>query len=66
LLLRPGSGDQALLIKNAKVYLAARNEQKALKAIDELERETGKKAHYLRLDLASLKSVKASAETFLR
>ena len=58
--------NQALLNKNAKVYLAARNEQKAFAAIEELEKETGKKAHYLRLDLASLKSVKASAETFLR
>ena len=52
-------------MKNAKVYLAARNEQKALAAIEELEKETGKKAHYLHLDLASLTSVKASAEAFL-
>jgi len=57
---------KALLPKNAKVYLAARNEQKAFAAIEELERETGKKAHYLPPDLASMKSVKASAETFLR
>lgn len=52
--------------KNAKVYLAARDERKALAAIEELERETGKRAHYLHLDLASMKSIKASAETFLR
>jgi hypothetical protein len=59
-------GDQALLKKNAKVYLAARDERKASAAIEELEMETGKRAHYLHLDLASLKSVKTSAETFLR
>ena len=64
-LLRLGFGDQALLNKNATVYLAARNEQKASVAIEELEMETGKTAHYLHLDLASLKSVKAAAETFL-
>ncbi|KAF9647013.1 NAD(P)-binding protein [Thelephora ganbajun] len=56
---------KALLKKNAKVYLAARDERKALAAIGELERETGKKAHYLHLDLASLKSIKASAEAFM-
>ena len=64
--LRLESGEQALLNKNAKVYLAARNERKALAAIEDLQRQTGKTAHFLHLDLASLKSVKTSAETFLR
>lgn len=57
---------QALLAKNAKVYLAARNKSKADKAISELKQSTGKEAIFLELDLANLKSIKESAETFLR
>lgn len=57
---------QALLVKNAKVYLAARNKSKADKAISELKQSTGKEAIFLELDLANLKSIKKSAETFLR
>lgn len=59
---------QVLYTKNAKVYLAGRSEQKYLTAM-----ETMKKAAptsigelvFLRLDLADLSSVKASAEEFL-
>ena len=57
---------QHLLTHNAKVYLAARSKDKAEVAIRELYKETGKTAIFLKLDLASLKSVKASAEEFLR
>lgn len=57
---------QQLLIRNAKVYMAARNEQKALLAIEELKAETGQEAIWLPLDLASLKTVKAAAEEFMR
>jgi len=53
-----------LLLHNAKVYLAARSEEKALKAISDLHAETGKEAAFLKLDLADLKSMKASAEDF--
>ena len=54
-----------LLLKNAKVYLAARSESKAQEALDELEKETGKKAIFQKLDLADLDAVKKSAQEFL-
>ncbi|KAJ7189994.1 NAD-P-binding protein [Mycena pura] len=54
-----------LLLKNAKVYLAARSPEKGAAAIKTLEEETQKKAIFLQLDLADLKSVRAAAETFL-
>ncbi|KAI5476221.1 short-chain dehydrogenase/reductase SDR family protein [Pseudohyphozyma bogoriensis] len=45
-----------LLMKNAKVYLAARTESKAKEAIAKLQDETGKEAIFLRLDLGDLDS----------
>ncbi|VDB91326.1 unnamed protein product [Peniophora sp. CBMAI 1063] len=54
-----------LLIHNAKVYIAARDEGRASKAIEELRGETGKEALFLKLDLADMKAVKAAAEEFL-
>jgi hypothetical protein len=57
---------QALLNHNAKVYIATRNREKTESAIQDLKAETGKEAIFLKLDLASLKSVKAAAEEFLR
>ncbi|KAJ6487467.1 hypothetical protein C8R47DRAFT_979078 [Mycena vitilis] len=54
-----------LLLKDAKVYLAARSEEKASAAINRLEAETNRKAIFLRLDLADLPSVRTAAETFL-
>ena len=54
-----------MLTKNAKVYIAARNEEKAQAAIEDLKQTTGKEAIWLKLDLSSLKSVKAAAEEFL-
>ena len=56
---------KALLAHNAKVYLAARNKEKATRAIAALKEETGKDAIFLALDLASLASVKRAAEEFL-
>ncbi|TFK32879.1 hypothetical protein BDQ12DRAFT_739138 [Crucibulum laeve] len=56
---------KVLLQHNAKVYLAARNEKKAIQAIRDLKNETGKEAYFLQLDLADLKVVKAAAEEFL-
>lgn len=56
---------KALLSHDAKVYLAARNEDKARKAIEELKDETGKEAVFLQLDLADLASVKSSTNQFL-
>ena len=55
-----------LLLKGAKVYIAARSEKKSQKAIDELKHETGKESvFFLKLDLADLVSVKAAAEEFI-
>ncbi|KAJ7642268.1 NAD(P)-binding protein [Roridomyces roridus] len=54
-----------LLMKNAKVYLAARSPDKAVAAIKRLEEETKKSAIFLELDLADLKSVRKAAEEFL-
>ncbi|KAJ7175061.1 NAD-P-binding protein [Mycena crocata] len=55
---------KALLQHNAKVYLAARSEEKAKTAIAELKTETGKEAEFLHLDLADLHSVKRAAADF--
>ncbi|KAJ7751746.1 NAD(P)-binding protein [Mycena maculata] len=54
-----------LLLKNAKVYLAARSLEKATAAINRLENETKKTAIFIQLDLADLPSVRKAAETFL-
>lgn len=56
---------KALLAHNAKVYVAARSQEKAEVAIKDLKESTGKEALFLKLDLADLKSVKASAEEYL-
>ena len=54
-----------MLKHNAKVYLAARSQEKATEAIASLKEETGREAIFLQLDLASLASVKAAAQEFL-
>ncbi|KAJ6476527.1 NAD(P)-binding protein [Mycena vitilis] len=56
---------KVLLLKNAKVYLAARSPTKGKEAIAELETETKKQAKFLELDLADLRSIRKAAETFL-
>ncbi|KAI0792827.1 NAD(P)-binding protein [Abortiporus biennis] len=56
---------KALLNKNAKVYMGARNQAKAEAAIADLKNETGKEAIWLELDLGNLAKVKKAAETFL-
>lgn len=55
---------KALLAHNAKVYIAARSQGKAEEAIKDLREETGKDAHFLKLDLADLKSIEAAVKTF--
>ncbi|KZV84369.1 NAD(P)-binding protein [Exidia glandulosa HHB12029] len=54
-----------LLKKGGKVYLAARSRSKGEEAITSLEKETGKRAIFLELDLGNLASVKRSAQTFI-
>jgi len=55
---------QALLVKNAKVYMASRSEPRATQAISELKQETGKEAIFLELDLANLDSVTRASNEF--
>lgn len=55
---------QALLLHNAKVYVAARNRSKAEAAIQDLKDQTGREAELLLLDLSDLSSVKQAAEEF--
>lgn len=56
---------QVLLSKNARVYIAARDENRAQKTIDELREKTGKQPiFFLRLDLADLPSIKTTVEEF--
>ena len=55
-----------LLSKGARVYIATRSEEKSLKAIEELKKETGKDSiFFLKLDLSDLVSVKAAAEEYI-
>lgn len=48
------------------MYIGARDEAKARAAIEDLHSTTGKEAHFLKVDLADLKSVKSAAEQFTR
>ncbi|KAG1744602.1 uncharacterized protein EDB91DRAFT_1123331 [Suillus paluster] len=57
---------RVLLTKNAKVYIACRDKAKGEATIRDLKQSTGKDAFLLQLNLANLKSVKASGEEFLR
>lgn len=57
---------QALLEHNAKVYLAARSRERAEAAIQDLQKQTGKTAIFLELDMSSLASVRKAAEEFMR
>ncbi|KAJ7083875.1 NAD(P)-binding protein [Mycena epipterygia] len=54
-----------LLLKNAKVYLAARSAENGADAVQRLRTETGKTAIFLQLDLADLVSVRRAATEFL-
>jgi hypothetical protein len=58
--------NKALLAKNAKVYLATRDQEKAETAIRDLKVQTGKEAIFLKLDLSDLESIKTAAEEFSR
>lgn len=55
-----------LLRHNATVYLAARSKEKALAALEDLKKETGKEAIFLEVDLGRLASTRKAAEEFLR
>lgn len=53
------------MVKDARVYMACRSEEKAKAVIDELAKETGKTALFLKLELSDLGSVERAAEDFL-
>jgi len=55
---------KALLAKNARVYLAARDADKANKAIEELKETTKREAIFLQLDLSDIGSVRRAAAEF--
>ncbi|KAJ3810662.1 NAD-P-binding protein [Lentinula aff. lateritia] len=55
-----------LVARNAKVYLAARSEERAQTAIDDICQSTGKSnIHFLKIDLADLSSVRKAAEQYI-
>lgn len=57
-----------LYAKHAKVYIAARNREKALDAIEDIKASAPKSQgalEFLKLDLADLSTIKASAQEFL-
>ncbi|KAL0573368.1 short-chain alcohol dehydrogenase [Marasmius crinis-equi] len=56
---------KAVLAKNAKVYIACRSCEKGENALASLREETGKEAHFLQMDLASLASVREAARKLL-
>ncbi|KAF9479833.1 NAD(P)-binding protein [Pholiota conissans] len=56
---------RALLVHNAKVYIACRHPEKAAQTIKDLKKDTEKEALFLKLDLGNLKSVKVAAEEFI-
>ncbi|KAH7927978.1 NAD(P)-binding protein [Leucogyrophana mollusca] len=56
---------RVLLTKNAKVWVAARDQSKGEATLRELKERTGKEAYLLKLNLANLKSVKEAAAEFL-
>lgn len=57
---------QALLEKNAKVYIASRDSEKTTNALANLKKETGHDAILIPIDLTDLHSVRRAAETFLQ
>ncbi|KIJ61736.1 hypothetical protein HYDPIDRAFT_176892 [Hydnomerulius pinastri MD-312] len=54
-----------LLEKGAKVYITSRDPERGSKAREELKQRTGREPELLKLDLASLKGIKQSANEFL-
>lgn len=59
---------QILYSRHARVFVAARSQDKALQAIDSVKKthpDSAGSLEFLHLDLADLRTIKASAETFL-
>ncbi|KAJ7726026.1 hypothetical protein DFH07DRAFT_681177, partial [Mycena maculata] len=54
-----------LLLKNAKVYLAAHSPKKAPAALQWLKKETQKTTLFIRLDFLDFPTVHKAVETFL-
>ncbi|KAJ7039736.1 NAD-P-binding protein [Mycena alexandri] len=57
---------RVLVARNAKVYLAARSEEKSRAAMEDICKSTGKSSiHFLQVDLADLASVRKAAEEYI-
>ncbi|KAJ3273739.1 hypothetical protein HDV01_004018 [Terramyces sp. JEL0728] len=52
--------------QGATVFMASRSKDRALEAIENIKKETGKTVEFLQLDLQDLKQVSGAAETFLK
>ena len=52
--------------KGANVYMASRSEEKALIAIAQIKKETGKDVEFLRVDLQDLNQTRKAAEGFVK
>ncbi|KAF5377140.1 hypothetical protein D9757_008776 [Collybiopsis confluens] len=57
---------EQLLRHNAKVYIAARSQERSEIAIKELKEKTGKEAVFLKLDLNDLATIRATVDEFLK
>ncbi|KAF5377139.1 hypothetical protein D9757_008777 [Collybiopsis confluens] len=57
---------EQLLRRNAKVYIAARSQEKSEIAIQELKEKTGKEAVFLKLDLNDLATIRHTVDEFLK
>ncbi|KAH7329622.1 hypothetical protein B0I35DRAFT_507861 [Stachybotrys elegans] len=57
-----------LALRNARVYIASRSEERVAKAIQEMEQSVGQKLdlHFLKIDLQDLKSVTDAAARFMQ
>ena len=57
---------EALLLRNAKVYVAGRSPEKAEVALAKLKEETGnKEVHFLKVDLGDLPTVVSAAKELM-
>lgn len=58
-----------LALRNARVYITSRSEERVSKAIREMRESVGGKSldlHFLQVDLQDLRSVKAAAASFMQ
>jgi NAD(P)-dependent dehydrogenase (short-subunit alcohol dehydrogenase family) len=56
-----------MALRNARVYIASRSEDRVSKAIQDMDQSAGRRLdlHYLQIDLQNLKSVHTAALNFM-